>query len=372
MYLRKRGKIWYFSFYVKDERGKSRLIERAGGRTKAEAERNGRRLLRDTVDRTDYYSDNRTMLFCDFLESVFLPEYVEVFLRPATQRTYRAAIRLHIIPELGGLPLIRVNARTVQRFVNALASKYSRSTTSTMLHVVSRAMRYAKNPCGFIDFDACVGVSIPPSTEAPKRMEPFSPNQIETLFSCFPTGHDFYAPMVLSYYTGMRQGECLALKWEDVDLEHKEIYIHATMFDDGGAGVYQPMPKTRASVRTIVISDTLADILRSVRRLQAERKLAAGKFYRDSGYVCTNGIGKNLTASRMRYFNQVCRKKFGAGSFHTLRHTHATMLLESGVELELVSKRLGHANINTTAGIYSHITKRRSDALRSALDTVFG
>ena len=54
MYLRKRGKIWYFSFYVKDERGKSRLIERAGGRTKAEAERNGRRLLRDTVDRTDY------------------------------------------------------------------------------------------------------------------------------------------------------------------------------------------------------------------------------------------------------------------------------------------------------------------------------
>lgn len=110
MYLRKRGKIWYFSFYVKDERGKSRLIERAGGRTKAEAERNGRRLLRDTVDRTDYYSDNRAMLFCDFLESVFLPEYVEVFLRPATQRTYRAAIRLHIIPELGGLPLIRVNA----------------------------------------------------------------------------------------------------------------------------------------------------------------------------------------------------------------------------------------------------------------------
>lgn len=109
-----------------------------------------------------------------------------------------------------------------------------------------------------------------------------------------------------------------------------------------------------------------------MRRLQAERKLAAGKFYRDSGYVCTNGIGKNLTASRMRYFNQVCRKKFGAGSFHTLRHTHATMLLESGVELELVSKRLGHANINTTAGIYSHITKRRSDALRSALDTVFG
>ena len=95
MYLRKRGKIWYFSFYVKDERGKSRLIERAGGRTKAEAERNGRRLLRDTVDRTDYYSDNRAMLFYDFLESVFLPEYVEVFLRPATQRTYRGHTAAH-------------------------------------------------------------------------------------------------------------------------------------------------------------------------------------------------------------------------------------------------------------------------------------
>ena len=78
-----------------------------------------------------------------------------------------------------------------------------------------------------------------------------------------------------------------------------------------------------------------------------------------------------LNPDAMRYFNTWCRDTFGAGyTFHSLRHTHATLLLEAGEDLELVSKRLGHSSINTTAQTYSHVLDARNQKTRSLLDQV--
>ena len=95
-----------------------------------------------------------------------------------------------------------------------------------------------------------------------------------------------------------------------------------------------------------------------------------GDDYVESDFVCTREDGRPMNSNDMRYFNMWCKKEFGGGSFHSFRHTHATMMLENNIELDYVSKRLGHATIATTANIYDTITDKRNREAMKKLDSI--
>ncbi|MBQ7478439.1 MAG: tyrosine-type recombinase/integrase, partial [Selenomonadaceae bacterium] len=126
---------------------------------------------------------------------------------------------------------------------------------------------------------------------------------------------------------------------------------------------------SESSIRDIPIGKKFCKILRAEKLRQAARRLEYGKYYKGSNLVCSWPDGSMMVPSDFRYFGQYCKKTFGSGSFHSLRHTHATMLLESGLDLELVSKRLGHSSIVTTARTYSHVLDKRKEKTRLFLDT---
>lgn len=146
-------------------------------------------------------------------------------------------------------------------------------------------------------------------------------------------------PLAISYHTGARFGECCALTWQDVDFDKMELSINKTVIQSGKELIVQDTPKTSHSFRTIPIGRKLIDILKQEKRHQAISKLAG--HWPNDNYI-------------------IHAKRGGNGySFHSMRHTHATMLLEAGEDLELVSKRLGHGNMATTSRVYSHVLDAR-------------
>ena len=198
----------------------------------------------------------------------------------------------------------------------------------------------------------------------------FTAEEMQRIFEKWPQGHHYYLAINICYHTGLRIGEALGLRWQDVDLENMELSVNGTMLE---SGEWQSSPKSRSSIRTIPFGEKIGALLKAERRRQLAAQLQAdGNSYNPDGFVCVYRFsGMPINPSEFHYFNTWCRNNFGGGSTHCLRHTHATMLLENGVSLEAVSKRLGHSSIGITSRYYSHVTQKGKDDMRAALDGTF-
>ena len=361
----KRGKHWYYRIQVPDENGNMKWTMRAGGRTKREAEKAYYKAA-ETIENEGGIYDAERITVKQFLETWFT-DYVELNLRDATIKSYKSDLKNHIVPALGKYHLGKINSRIIQKFINT-KSDYSYGTISHMLTVLKAAFSYAISPCGYILTNPTAGVRVPKNTKPPRKTCVFSKIDIEKIWQKFPEGHHYYLPIMIAYHTGLRVGEVLGLHWSDIDLNADELTVRGTMTE---SGVYQPYPKTKDSCRTIPFGHKLNLILKKEKKHQAEMKLRFSHVYNSNNYVCCRENGLRISTGDMRYFNEWTKETFGDGyTFHSLRHTHATMLLEAGESLELVSKRLGHSNIVTTSKIYSHIMRDRKEKTLRLLNSV--
>ncbi|MCC0641859.1 site-specific integrase [Clostridioides sp. ES-W-0017-02] len=142
-----------------------------------------------------------------------------------------------------------------------------------------------------------------------------------------------------------------------MDLENKIIHVRHTLISKGKEGFELGTPKTESSYRKINIGDTLTKVLREHKKLQKEMKLKFGEWYINSNFVCTKEMGEHVTTNSLKYLSRIVNYELGIDfNFHSLRHTHATMLLENGANIKDIQHRLGHAKISTTMDTYSHVT----------------
>lgn len=365
-YIRKRGEKWYYTLETTDENGKRKRLVRAGGKTKAECER-AYRLAMNEKDRTGRLHDVRKITLSDFLDQ-YIKEVVEKNFRENTVRTYKACVENHIKPDLGARTLAELTPLMLQNYINGQAEKYSRSTVGLILSVLKRSLAYAVTICDYLIVNPAQPIQLPKNQTPKAKTHVFSAAELKAIFKRFPSDHQCALPILLAYHTGMRLGECLALSWDDVDMKEKMLHVHATLVGD----TVQPIPKTSGSVRDIPFGSKLYSVLKTAHRQQSQNRLRYGPAYTltENHSVCVWPDGRQVDADAMRYFGKFCRETLGTGSFHSLRHTHATMLLEAGEDLELVSKRLGHANINTTASIYSHVLNKRIKKTVALLDQI--
>ena len=367
-YFRKRGKKWYYTLEVGDAHGKRKKVERPGGLTKADCERAYRAAMAE-VDQTGEYSAPSNITVEEFFTE-WLKEYVEVNLKYNTIRTYKSIVQLHIFPTIGAMKMRRVTRHILQNLLNEKKEGHARRTVIGICNALKKGFAYACDISEYIKSNPAIAIRVPNYIEAPKEISVFTPAQVETLLKEYPPGHRFYMAIVLSYHTGMRLGECLALKWEDVDLEAHSLFVRHTVIGKRESPRFQEIPKTKSSIREIPFGRKLYKILKSERARQAARRLEYGEHYNNNGVVCSWPDGSIMLPNDFQAFNLFCKKAFGAGSFHGLRHTHATMLLEAGEDLELVSKRLGHSNIGTTSKTYSHILDKRKAKTVALLDEI--
>jgi integrase len=207
---------------------------------------------------------------------------------------------------------------------------------------------------------------------APEEMHPLSPDKSRKLIEAV-RGDKLEALYVLTVQTGMRQGELLALKWEDVNLNEGVIRIRRTLVRSGGR-VALGEPKTKGSRRTVYLTDAAVEALKIHLEQQLEDIERLGDLYRDDGLVFTSGVGTliNPTNLRRRSFARLL-KRAGLPNirFHDLRHTCATLLLSRNVHPKYVQELLGHATVAITLDTYSHMIPGMGNHTARAMEDVF-
>jgi integrase len=368
-YFRKRGEKWYYTIEVESEDGSRKRVERSGGRTKPEAQKAYRDAIRG-LNRFGEYFEPKEITVDQYFDEWF-HDYVEVNLKQNSIDNYRGIISNHIKPALGVMKLYKIKSLTLQRFINEKKESYSEGTLHSIVSVVKKAFADAVHPYDYLDVNPAEYIKVPKYDVPKEKAIAFTTEQIKIIFDKFPLGHNFYMPIRISYYTGMRLGECLALDKSNVMLNDRIIAVKNTLYDRAGrkSARVSETPKTASSDRELPFVDELYKAFKAHYAWQAVNALHFGRYYQKNNFVCTREDGSQIVSDDMRYFNMWCKKTFGCASFHSLRHTHATRLLENGLDLDYVSKRLGHSNITTTSNTYSHITEKRNKQAISIMDT---
>ena len=323
--------------------------------TKAMADRNGGIVF-----------DDENLSVSDFL-SVWLSDCVKDTIRVSTFERYKGIADLHISPALGRLRLKALTPPHIQGFYRGRLDSGLSPATVQKIHVVlhkalSQAVKWSLIPRNVTE----AATAPRPS---PKEMRPLSAEEVRK-FLGDASGDHLEALWVLAVHTGMRQGELLALKWKDVDLEAGKVSVRRTLTRESGHYTLGE-PKTKKSRRTVKLTGAATDALKDHLSRQMDEIDRLGDLYRDQGLVFTSNSGAPLNPSNIRNRNlRRLTSKAGVPEirFHDLRHTCATLLLSKNVHPKIVQEMLGHATVAITLDTYSHVLPGMGDHAAAAME----
>lgn len=174
----------------------------------------------------------------------------------------------------------------------------------------------------------------------------------------------------LAITTGMRQAELLGLKWKDADWQRKSLKVRRQMRREVGGGFTFAQPKTKAGRRTIIIGQAVIDRLREHRESQQVERIKVGARWQDFDLVFPSKIGTPMDGGNLRReFRQLIELSgLPVIRFHDLRHTAASLMLNYGVPVIVVSRRLGHARPSITLDVYGHLIPSMQDEAARLMD----
>ncbi|MDA0256902.1 MAG: site-specific integrase [Chloroflexi bacterium] len=211
-----------------------------------------------------------------------------------------------------------------------------------------------------------------PATKAREEQRALDDHEVTKLLAA-ATDTPLDAPVRVLLATGMRQGELLALRWDDVDFESGTVRVRRSARYFPGQGVKVTTPKTKNGHRPIELSATTVAVLRAHRQSQAERRLLLGPLWHDLGLVFPSGVGTLQFAHNFqRAFRRVVDGSgidaSAAVHAHSLRHTAASHWIRAGADLLSVSRRLGHRSVSFTMNTYGHLIHGMQDRAKGAMD----
>jgi integrase len=205
-----------------------------------------------------------------------------------------------------------------------------------------------------------------------EEIKPLSPEQARLfLRTAAQIGDRLEALYAVAIHCGLRQGELLALKWEDVDVEASTLQVRRSLSGTSGGQPTFTAPKTAKSRRQVRLTTGDMEALMRHRKRQLKERLKVAGLWRDHGLVFTTRTGTPLNRHNLcqRSFKPLLKKVGLSGiRFHDLRHTCATLLLTRGIHPKIVQELLGHSTIAITLDTYSHVLPGMGDAAAGAMD----
>jgi integrase len=282
-------------------------------------------------------------------------------LKPSTARGYEAIIRTKINPEIGAIPLQGLTGVDIARAWGELRTDGRRDgkgglseTTILQCHaVVHRALNHAVR-ARLISRNVAGDLDRPKITKT--EMRTWTTDQVRQ-FLTETDGERLGAVWEVAVRTGMRRGELLGLQWADIDLKRGTIVVRRSRVAAGGT-VTEGSPKS-GRARTITVAPTVIAALEVWQQRQREERIVwpTDEAFAQ-GYVFTreDGTPANAASISQAFDRRVARTELPRLRFHDLRHTCASLMLESGVDLVTISRHLGHGSIAITADTYGHVS----------------
>lgn len=207
-----------------------------------------------------------------------------------------------------------------------------------------------------------------------KNVNYFQPEDIANIREAMETEPLKWKTLIhLFLITGARRGELLGLKWDKVDFENNRIYICNNILYSPDIGVYEDTPKTETSKRFIALPEETMQLLKQYKREQTEEHLKSGIINSRSGFVFCQYDGKPMHPDSATDYLKKFSKRNNLPHInpHAFRHTMASMLYYNGVDSVSISKRLGHAQVSTTANIYAHVVEQADKKNAEILSDIF-
>lgn len=298
---------------------------------------------------------------------VWFEHYAKVKVRPSSHQTYRGYIDNHIKTNIGEIPLEKLTSLELQKLYKKLleggrveriesrkqAKGLSAKTVRNIHQIISSAMNLAKEQ-RLITANPADGCALPRLEHREMQTLP-----VEQLQSFLREAKDsgVFELYYLELATGLRRGELLGLKWEDIDLERGDLRVRRQIARINGEVVEAPL-KTKNAYRTLPLAEDTIDVL------EAQRKKTG-----DSSWVFPSPTGGPISPDSVLHMLHRVLKRAGLPRvrFHDLRHTFATLALQNGVDIKTVSGMLGHFSAGFTLDTYAHVT---SAAQRQAAQTM--
>ena len=351
--------------------GKERRTTRRGFKTMKEAKQAERNLLLDVEE--NGLPSNQSDGFQDptFGELAFLwLENYRTTVKPSTFENVRSKVEKMTEEHFDGLKLKKITVAYCQRVVIELSKNYV--LYNHYLSVINRIFKYAVL-MDILDSNPFDKVIKPKSRQTQRKGNFLTKEELKELLKLAQTATlSYFFPLVhLMSYTGLRQGEALALKWSDIDFENKKITVDKTATRIKEKQTLQT-PKTKNSKRVISIDPTTLLILKSWKKDQIKIYFKNGKHFEgDENFIFTNQRAEWVHIHNfIRYFKRfIADHKLKQITPHGLRHTHASLLFSAGVEPKSISDRLGHSTVQITLDLYTHITEeQRTDTVDKLLE----
>lgn len=283
-------------------------------------------------------------------------------LKPRSYEHYEHAVNTHIVPHIGGLAVQRIQPTTIDTLYTLLRDAGHSEHTIHRVHQRLRQLFDYAVKRRIVAVNSVTAVDAPTMRPAPATI--LTASQIGR-FLTFATDDGGYAPLwLLLLQTGLRRGEALGVRWQDIDLETGKLRVRQAVELLNGVAHFTT-PKTPAALRTITLFPESIAALKEYRTRQLRQRLVATTWGDHDLVFCTD-IGKPLHPENvLRAFYAIRRRANEAAKqdnaeplpafrIHDLRHTHATHLIRERWDIVTVSRRLGHANPGITMTIYAH------------------
>lgn len=391
---------WQYRFEGPKIDGKRKQIVKGGFSTREEAFAAKLKAMAEFEATGEVFKPSEISV-SDFMDKWYKDECVNKK-KKTTLNNYEKIIRLDIKPEIGKYKLRTISHSTLQKLIDKLASEgRSRNTISVISGVLTSSFNYAVEPLHYIQKNPMEHVKLPSKRAEgnialnTKSRVYIDEKRMNEILARFPKGSSAYIPLLLGYRCGLRLGEAYALTWDDIDFENKTLSVNKQVqWQSNGnkSGYWYFSTPKYDSNRIIQIDDAFLKILKNEKETQ-ERKVKAYLdteytfYYEEKGtriistndkgkkinFVCKREDGTYIQPRTMQHTSSVIHNQLGFPEFdfHSLRHTHCTMLLDNGADPKYVQTRLGHKSVQITLDIYQHLTQKTKKTCDSILNNIY-
>lgn len=313
------------------------------------------------------------LTFGEWLQ-VWLEEYKKPAVRPSTWASYEQTIRNHLEPALGHVPLQQLRPELLQRLYNQKLAEGLSNRTVHLIHTVAHAALKQAVKNGLVGRNVAEATSPPGVGKGEIRVLSL---EEQHRFLEVAKENRLYPAFLLALASGLRLGELLGLRWQDVDWQRGGISINQALQRVRGRKgqktylAFLP-PKTKAGRRFIPLPEEALKALKRWKATQAEEKLAAGPLWEEHGLVFTTEHGRPIDPRNFtrKFYNLVKKAGTEHFNFHALRHTFATRLLELGEHPKVVQELLGDSQITVVLDTYSHVLPHIKEQAAARLNEI--